>query len=255
MKSKITIMKKPEISDEEIRSHMDFDRLLIQHKSLKDVARNHLVAKIMFCVSVAIVGLWFGIRLFEKSENQKTRPSAASEQKIPTPSDSVQQKSLDTTTEQSETKPQVQELQEQKKPKSLTDAHQKLETKRKEESSVADEKQPESTVAAQPVYVQAEPVDGIAALYNYFSSELKYPEAAMMDSIQGVVIVVFTINAKGESEKISIDQSLGKAFDDEAVRLIRNMPAWKPATYNEKPVPSRISLPITFQIRKLKSKQ
>ncbi|HEY0653411.1 MAG TPA: energy transducer TonB, partial [Chryseosolibacter sp.] len=105
------------------------------------------------------------------------------------------------------------------------------------------------------VYVQASPVNGYPHLYAYFSRELKYPEEAKKDSIGGEVIAVFTISADGSPEKIVIEYSLGPAFDREVIRLITNMPPWSPATYNEKPVASKMSLPLTFQIKKITSQQ
>jgi protein TonB len=102
------------------------------------------------------------------------------------------------------------------------------------------------------VFIQAEPVAGYPALYEYFMRELKYPAEAVADSVQGVVSVMFTINAQGKPEKIQVEQSLSPALDREAMRVIANMPAWKPATYNQKPMPSRISLPLTFQIKKIR---
>jgi TonB family protein len=118
----------------------------------------------------------------------------------------------------------------------------------KVDSPVADRPQREVT----PMYRQAEPVDGYASLYEYFSSSLVYPVDAPSDSIQGVLTVTFTINAEGKPESISIHNSLGKAFEREAIRLIQEMPEWKPAQLNNKPVPSKMSLPLTFQIKEEK---
>jgi protein TonB len=250
MKRKITIMKKPEISDEEIRSYRDFDRLLIQHQNVT-AANIHLMKWIGFGVAVVIVGALAGFWFFgDPKAGEMDQPP----QQELVFSDSFQFKTLPLRQDTVQSKLEVKREEGDKKSISALPSV-KPEQKQKKESESVVEKTEESKVAAQPVYIQAGPVDGYPTLYAYFSSELKYPETMMKDSIQGVVMVVFTINAKGEPEKITVDQSLGKAFDDEAVRLIKNMPAWKPATYNEKPVPSRISLPITFQIRKLKSEQ
>jgi TonB family protein len=100
-------------------------------------------------------------------------------------------------------------------------------------------------------YVEAEPVEGYPHLYAYFASDLHYPEEAVRDSTQGTLSVSFIINGSGKPEKIAIENSLGPLFDQETIRLIENMPAWKSATFNGKPVPSRISLPLTFRIIKV----
>lgn len=107
-------------------------------------------------------------------------------------------------------------------------------------------------LAPTPVYVQAEPLDGYAHLYNYFNTELIYPAAALKDSIQGVLTVSFTINKDGLPENLQYTNSLGEAFEEEAKRLILNMPSWKPATLNNEPVSSRLTLPLTFQIQSVK---
>lgn len=107
--------------------------------------------------------------------------------------------------------------------------------------------------APTPVYVQAEPLEGYAHLYDYFNSELIYPVVALKDSIQGVLTVSFTINKDGQPENLQYTNSLGEAFEEEAKRLILNMPTWKPATLNSEPVSSRLSLPLTFQIRSIKN--
>ncbi|MGC3943457.1 MAG: energy transducer TonB [Chryseolinea sp.] len=102
------------------------------------------------------------------------------------------------------------------------------------------------------VYVQAEPRDGYTQLYEYFGRNLTYPKEAIRDSIEGVETVSFTIDEAGHPQNIGITQSLGKAFDHEAMRLIKEMPPWKPATLNDRPVASQLSLPLTFEIKRIK---
>lgn len=102
------------------------------------------------------------------------------------------------------------------------------------------------------VYVQAEPIDGYEALYAYFNKELIYPEAAVKDSIEGVLIVKFLINKEGKPERIETSGTLGILFDKEAARLIEHMPLWKPATVNGKPIASKLSVPLTFQLHNKK---
>jgi TonB family protein len=101
-------------------------------------------------------------------------------------------------------------------------------------------------------YMQAEPLLGYPDLYEYFNANLVYPPEALKDSIQGVQTVSFVINAEGKPEQIEVVKSLGEPFEKEVKRLIENMPEWKPATLNGKPVSSKISLPLTFQIQKIK---
>lgn len=96
-------------------------------------------------------------------------------------------------------------------------------------------------------YIQAEPVNGYPDLYNYLSTNLVYPAEALKDSVQGVLTVSFMVNRAGRAEKIEVLNSLGPAFDEEVKRLIEGMPQWKPAVLNGRPIPSKMSLPITFR--------
>ena len=119
-----------------------------------------------------------------------------------------------------------------------------------DEASSKEEDKPET---AESGYIQAEPVQGYAELYEYFNANLVYPVEALKYSIQGVHTISFVINTQGMPEQIEIVKSLGPSFEKECKRLIENMPAWKPARLNGKPVPSKISLPLTFQIQKIKN--
>jgi TonB family protein len=105
--------------------------------------------------------------------------------------------------------------------------------------------------APEDLYVQAEPIEGYTKLYDYFAENLIYPAEALSDSIQGVQTISFIVSANGKPENITISNSLGLPFETEARRLIGNMPLWKPATLNGKPVPSKVAVPLTFQIKKI----
>ena len=73
----------------------------------------------------------------------------------------------------------------------------------------------------------------------------------MKDSVQGIETVSFTIDQRGTPTLITITQSLGPLFDQEAIRVIREMPAWKPATLNGRPVASQLSVPLTFELKRI----
>jgi TonB family protein len=101
------------------------------------------------------------------------------------------------------------------------------------------------------VYLQAEPLEGYTHLYAYFNENLLYPPQAVKDSVEGIETVSFTIDQQGMPTLITITQSLGPLFDQEAIRLIRQMPAWKPATLNGHPVASQLSVPLTFELKRI----
>ena len=97
-------------------------------------------------------------------------------------------------------------------------------------------------------FTEAEPQEGFPALYAYFDAALTYPLEALKDSLEGTVLVQFTIDRQGKPQDLKVIQSLGKYFDDEALKVVQSMPQWKPATVNGTPVESRISIPLSFQI-------
>lgn len=245
MKRAIKVMNnKPEITDEEIRSYMDFEKLIAQEKALvnKSLVRNGIV---LLAGIIAVSGLWLYDKESKKENVQEPAEQNAitplNETQAPVPVDSITITNIEpaqkTEAKTSQRKPEVPAKKE-------TITEQEIKTS----DSVAEKN---NSVSA--VFLQAEPIDGYPALYEYFARELTYPAEVLKDSIQGVVTVVFTINAAGKPEKVSIEQSLGDAFDKEAVRVIMNMPVWKPATYNGKPMSSKMSVPLTFQITKTKT--
>lgn len=100
-------------------------------------------------------------------------------------------------------------------------------------------------------YERAAPIVGMDSLSNYLNKNLQYPEEVdKNDGIEGSVNVIFEISTAGEPANIEIQNSLGRAFDEECIRLISNMPKWKPAIRNGKAVDSKVSLQLSFKIDK-----
>lgn len=251
---------RPEMTDDEIRSYMDFDRLLEMHSK----SSVHRDSKTKY---IAILGVAVGISIFswmvlsEQKDASKQKPTGTPENKVERPlankeavpvTDTVANALPSDVSRERKTTEAESVLQKLAEGSRLTRSVKKTIPKDSISGRAAEPRNSGKPVV-NLVYVQAAPVHGYPDLYEYFNRELKYPQEAMKDSIQGEVIAVFTINANGLPEKIAIENSLGLAFDKEVLRLVRNMPPWKPATYNSKPVASKMSLPLTFQIRKISS--
>jgi TonB family protein len=66
---------------------------------------------------------------------------------------------------------------------------------------------------------------GVTALMKYLSDNVKYPETAIQDSIQGRVVLRFIITTTGKVENVEVVRSLNAACDAEAVRVVEAMPA------------------------------
>jgi len=239
---------KPELPDEEIRSYMDFDRLVADQQLALRMNKKYTVMKWLLA-AITLMVLTGGSLYFFKSQPAKIPAASAKVNEPATVAPPQSNPAPEETPMESATVPLRKDAD--------VAPIEKKETKKTE--AVINEKatastNPESPAKDEHVYVQAEPVNGYAVLYGYFNDNLVYPAVAIKDSIQGVETISFVITAEGKAEKLEIKQSLGTAFDQEARRLVAGMPAWKPATLNGKPVPSVIALPITFQVQRIKSK-
>lgn len=91
---------------------------------------------------------------------------------------------------------------------------------------------------------------GDKALFEYLSNNIKYPEKAAKDSIQGKVIVAFIVSATGEIKDIKIQRSLNAECDAEAKRVVEAMPKWTPGKQNGVDVSVQYMLPINFKLSK-----
>jgi TonB family protein len=98
------------------------------------------------------------------------------------------------------------------------------------------------------VEVMPEFPGGLNALNTFISNNFKYPKKARKKLISGSVIVKFIVTKTGEIDSVSIQKSIDPLLDDEAIRVIKLLPNWKPGTANSKPVNVIMSLPILFQL-------
>jgi TonB family protein len=247
MKSKIRTMKSREsVSDDEIRQYMDFDELLAEKDKL--ITRQKKI-RVLRNTGIGVVGLFIVAGLIYFTFDSSSGDSANQMKKENTPE-------ISASIPQTVGPDSVKHFQEVT-PQALTPSHERAKSKHEKATKLTTQNKSTVEIVPDPktgeaIYVQSEPVNGYPELYAYFDRELIYPKEAVKDSIQGVVTVIFSINTNGLAEKIQIENSLGNAFDREVYRVMEKMPAWKPATYNGKPVRSKVSLPLTFQLQKIK---
>ena len=83
---------------------------------------------------------------------------------------------------------------------------------------------------------------------KYITDKLQYPEAALIADIEGTVYVGFDITSEGKVTNVAVLRDIGGGCGDEAMRVIRSMPNWLPATTAGKNVATRMSLPIRFEL-------
>lgn len=95
---------------------------------------------------------------------------------------------------------------------------------------------------------------GMDALMNYLRTNIKYPVEAEEKGIHGRVLCAFVVDEKGSISDIEIRESVDALLDNEAERVVRNMPNWIAGTKDGWPVKVRFILPVTFRLGKNKAK-
>ena len=85
-------------------------------------------------------------------------------------------------------------------------------------------------------------------IQQYVADNLRYPAAARENGIEGKVYVRFVIDTTGKAIAPEIIRGVSPELDAEALRLIREMPAWKPGMQRGKPVRVSFTLPINFRL-------
>jgi TonB family protein len=235
MRKKIKIMNpSPQISDEEIDRYMNFDELLRKQALASSATKWWKWSWIPAVVIVSVV--WYFIPEREVQTSHTPTPQT-SEAVVPAEGDSLTIKPIETL------QPFVQ-VPPSKSPSKSTPPVDLVKEAPKQKN---DKFQPDT-------YVQAEPIEGYDALYAYLNSNIRYPIESMKDSLQGVVTVSFIVGKEGFPSRVEASSTMDDAFKREAIRIIEEMPKWKPATLNGTPITSKISLPITFQIQKIKTR-
>lgn len=89
---------------------------------------------------------------------------------------------------------------------------------------------------------------GDAARIKYLQNNLKYPTMARESGIQGKVFVTFVVEKDGSITDVKVLRGIGGGCDEEAVRVIKNMPKWKPGKQRGKPVRVQFNMPIVFKL-------
>lgn len=91
--------------------------------------------------------------------------------------------------------------------------------------------------------------NGEENLYKYLGSNIKYPHEALENGIQGTVVVKFVVEKDGSISNVKAVRKIGGGCDEEAVRVVKRMPRWKPGKQSGKPVRTEFTLPIQFKLK------
>lgn len=90
---------------------------------------------------------------------------------------------------------------------------------------------------------------GEQALLEYLYANIKYPEIAKRASVEGRVIATFVVGKSGEISEVGVVKGIGAGCDEEAIKVLKSMPKWKPGRQNGLPVSVRMSVPISFKLQ------
>ena len=89
---------------------------------------------------------------------------------------------------------------------------------------------------------------GEEAMMKYVAENIKYPQAAKDKNISGRVFVSFVIEKDGSVSNVKVVRGIGGGCDEEAARVIKEMPKWKPGMQKGKPVRVNYMMPIFFKL-------
>lgn len=94
----------------------------------------------------------------------------------------------------------------------------------------------------------ATPKEGLTAFYEYVKNNLRYPAEARRKGVEGKVFVQFVINIDGSLSEFKVVKGIGSGCDEEAVRIIKESPAWNPGKQRAIPVKQRYTMPFLFRL-------
>ena len=89
---------------------------------------------------------------------------------------------------------------------------------------------------------------GYEAMMNFIKKNMRYPASARRMGIDGTVYVSFVVGKDGHINDVKVLRGISADCDKEAVRVVQQMPPWKPGKQNGKPVFVRFNLPIKFKL-------
>ena len=90
---------------------------------------------------------------------------------------------------------------------------------------------------------------GIQKFYEFFAANMKYPNLAVENNVQGTLYVNFIIEKDGSLTDVKLEgRKLGYGTEDEAIRVLKLSKKWNPGTLDDKPVRVKYNIPVRFRI-------
>lgn len=98
------------------------------------------------------------------------------------------------------------------------------------------------------VEIQPQPAGGMAGLMQFMNDNIRYPQEARKKGVEGKVFIQFVVDTDGSISDVEVLKGIGYGCDEEAVRVLKAMHAWKPGMQKGEPVNVRMSMPINFKL-------
>lgn len=89
---------------------------------------------------------------------------------------------------------------------------------------------------------------GEEARMKYLQNNIEYPQMARESGIEGTVYVTFVVETDGTVTNVRVLRGIGGGCDQEALRVVRNMPKWKPGKQRGRSVRVQFNMPIKFKL-------
>ncbi|WDF55138.1 energy transducer TonB [Mucilaginibacter sp. KACC 22063] len=90
---------------------------------------------------------------------------------------------------------------------------------------------------------------GLDKFGAYLGRSIRYPAVAKENNVQGKVIVQFVVERDGSLTDIHVLRGIGSGCDEEAIRVLKASPKWKPGIQNGRPVRQQYTVPISFTLQ------
>ncbi len=90
---------------------------------------------------------------------------------------------------------------------------------------------------------------GLQKFYDYFGKNYKYPAMARQQGVSGRIALSFVVEKDGRLTDIKILRDLGYGTGEEAVRVLKGSPPWKPGIQNGRPVRVAYTMPIKLNLQ------
>ena len=116
-------------------------------------------------------------------------------------------------------------------------------------SALAQNKKSASNKVYEKAEVMPEYPGGDQAMMDFVANNVEYPQEARDKEISGRVMVGFIVEKDGSISDVKVVKSIGGGCDEEAVRVVKAMPKWKPGKEKGKPVRVSYMMPFTFKLQ------